>query len=49
MTDKVKCGLGVSGILAAGAAVGIGAKALITKGIQKYKEHKAKKAEEESK
>lgn len=45
MNEKVKCGLGVSGILAVGAGLGIGAKALVQKGIQKIKEHKAKKAE----
>ena len=46
MNDKIKCGLGVSGILAAGAAIGIGAKALGSKVIQKIKESKAKKQEE---
>ena len=46
MNEKVKCGLGVSGLLAAGAGLGIGAKALIQKGIQKVKERKAKKAAE---
>lgn len=46
MNDKVKCGLGVSGLLAVGAGIGIGAKALGQKILAKVKERKAKKAAE---
>ena len=46
MNEKVKCGLGVSGILGVGAALGIGAKALGTKIIAKIKEKKAEKKTE---
>lgn len=47
MNDKVRCGLGISGILAVGAGLGIGAKALVTKVVKKVKEKKAERAAEE--
>lgn len=51
MNDKVKCGLGVSGLLAVGAGIGIGAKTLGQKIIAKVKEKRAEKkaAEPETK
>ncbi|MBO7450870.1 MAG: hypothetical protein J6U54_10930 [Clostridiales bacterium] len=49
MNDKVKCGLGVSGLLGAGAALGIGGKALVQKVMAKIKERKAEKAASEVK
>ena len=46
MDDKVRCGLGIGGLLGIGAGLGIGIKAGVKKGIEKWKEHKAKKAEQ---
>lgn len=45
MKESVKCGLGISGIFAAGAAAGIGIKAGVQKLLQARKDKKAKEAE----
>ena len=47
MNDRVKVGLGISGIAAAGFAIGRGLEVLGKKAVKKFKEIKAKKENEE--
>ena len=45
LKENVKAGLGISGLMVLGAGIGIGAKALGGKIVDKVKEKKNKKAE----
>lgn len=47
-SDKAKAGFGIAGILAAGAAAGIGIKAGVQKAVKVIKDKKAKKAAEKA-